>query len=120
VKEIVEYINHGPLIGGSCVLQSKRHKCVHEVSQSLSKSSLLGITWVHLDLVIPYMTLHEVVHLVSRSCIDQAVYGWQWELIFWARSIQVLKIYANPNLALAFISHEHDVGQPNRGSEWEQ
>ena len=53
MNHVMEEGDHGSLISGSCVLQTKRHDIVHEGSPMCDESSLGFVFFDHLDLIVP-------------------------------------------------------------------
>lgn len=50
------------MISGACILEAKRHDCIMEVAYGSSKSSLVDVIRIHLDLVVATEFAYEGKH----------------------------------------------------------
>ena len=63
--QVLEDLVYHPLEGGPCVLESEGHHLVAVDSLISSEGYLVFIWWVHLDLIIPEIGVHEAKEFVA-------------------------------------------------------
>ena len=73
VQHITKDRNHGSLIGITSILQSEKHHLVIVIPKKCPKGGFLGICWLHDDLVVTNVAIHERKTLVTNSCVHQNV-----------------------------------------------
>jgi len=69
------------------------------------EGSLVLIFWVHLDLIVPRVGIHEAEKFVVRCCVDHLVYARQWEAIIGIGFIQIDEVDADSPLSV-FLFHQ--------------
>ena len=62
-----EPVDHA-LKGGPNIFESEGHHLLAIDSPTSGESSLAFIWWMHLDLVVPGVGVHEAEELMARSC----------------------------------------------------
>ena len=110
---LLEHPVHQPLVGGSCVLESKRHHPITIGPLRCDERGLFLVVWVHTDLVVAEKGVHKTEEFVACCGIHDEVYPQQREAVLWARFVYVSEVDAESPLAICFFD-EHDVSQPVR------
>ena len=67
-----DFIDHS-LEGGSGVLQSEWHHFVAVDGAASGEGSLVLIWWIHLDLIVNEVSIHEVEESMTCRCVDHPV-----------------------------------------------
>ena len=57
----------------------------------------------YLDLIIARKNIHKLKDDTSSIIVDDLIDIWSWIVVFWTRSIEILKIDTNPNFCFLVI-----------------
>ena len=87
------------------------HPLIEVIPKRCLKCGFLCFWWLYKDLIVPTVAIHEGKAFMTSNCIHQNVNIGQWELIFRASLIEILKIYSNSYLA-AFLLYKNYISQP--------
>ena len=110
---LLEHPVHQPLVGGSCVLKSKRHHPITIGSLCCDERGLFLVVGVHIDLVVAGKGIHKAEKFMACGGVHDEVDPWQREVILWACFVYVGEVDTESPLAICFLD-EHDVSQPLR------
>ena len=80
----LKHPGHHPLIGGTGVLQTKRHHFIVVVSNGGDKSCLFLIIYSQGYLMISLKGVYEAHSRMSHGCVYQPIYSRHREGVFWA------------------------------------
>ena len=72
---------HQTLIGGTRILQTKRHNLIAVQPTIGDEGRFILIELIHWNLVVLGESIHETKHLISRCSINQLVYPGKWQAI---------------------------------------
>ena len=108
---LLEHPVHQPLVGGSRVLDSKRHHPITIGSLRCDERGLFLVVWVHTDLVVAGKGVHETEEFMACCGVHDEVDPWQREDVLWARFVYVSEVDTESPLAICFFN-EHDISQP--------
>ena len=107
-----DFVNHS-LERGPSILESEGHHLVAVDSPTNSESCLVFIWWVHLDLIIPGIGVHEAKKFVARRRFYQLIDPRKGITVLRANFIEVDKVDADSPLVIFFL-HENGIGEPFR------
>ena len=107
------YPVHQPLVGGSCVLESKRHYPITIGSLCCDKRGLFLVVGVHTDLVIAGKGIHKIENFMACGGVHDEVDPWQREAVLRACFVYVGEVDTESPLSICFVD-EHNVSQPLR------
>ena len=110
---LLEHPVHQSLVGGSCVLESKRHHPIAIGSLLYDERGIFLVVWVHTNLVVAGKGIHKTEKLMAGCGIHDEVDPWQRDAIFWACFIDVGEVDTESPLAICFFDEYH-VSQPLR------
>ena len=110
---LLEHPVHQSLVGGSCVLESKRHYPITIGSLCCNERGLFLVIGVHADLVVAGKGIHKTEKFMARGGVHNEVDPWQRESVLRARFVYVGEVDTESPLAIFFLD-EHNVSQPLR------
>ena len=110
---LLEHPVHQPLVGGSCVLESKRHHQITIGPLRCDERGLFLVVWVHTDLVVAGKGVHKTEEFMACCGVHDEVDPRQREVVLWACFVYVSEVDTESPLAICFFD-EHDVNQPLR------
>jgi len=106
-QALEDFVNHS-LERVSSILESEGY---HFVDFSVSSEGcLVFIWWVHLDLTMPEIDVHEVKELVARRRLYQLIDPQKRITLLGASFIEVGKVDTNSPFAILFL-HENGIGE---------
>ena len=110
MHHIMEQSSSNSLISGSCILQPKWHNPVSVSTPLSNERSLLHILWSHQNLIIPRKSIHEGLHQMPCSAINQHINVWKGKIILRAlfrsrKSIQTLTLLSFLGTGTTLASH---------------
>ena len=70
---LLEHPIHQPLVGSSCVLESKRHHTITIGSLPCDEQGLFLVIWVHADLIVAGEDIHKTEEFMASSGIYDEV-----------------------------------------------
>ena len=70
---LLEHPAHQPLVGGSCVLESKRHYQITIGPLRCDERGLFLVVWVHTDLVVAEKGVHKTEEFMSCCGVHDEV-----------------------------------------------
>ena len=110
---LLEHPVHQPLIGGSCILESKRHHTITIGPLRCDERGLFLVVWVHTDLVIAEEGVHKTEEFMACCGVHDEVDPRQREAVLWACFVDVGEVDTESPLAICFFD-EYYVSQPLR------
>ena len=110
---LLEHSVHQPLVGGSCVLESKRHHPITIGSLRCDERGLFLVVRVHTELIVAGKGVHKTEEFMAYCGVRDEVDPWQREAVLWARFVYVSEVDTKLPLSICFFD-EHDVSQPLR------
>ena len=99
------------LVGGAGILQPEGHHSITVEALGGHKGSVLLVFGRHPNLVVPDKGVHEAEQSKSGRRVHQLVDLWKWKAIFWAGSVEVGVVDADPPLPVGFFVHDN-FGEP--------
>ena len=108
---LLEHPVHQPLVGGSCVLESKRHYPITIGSLCYDEQGLFLVIGVHVDLVVAGKGIHKTEKFMACSSVHDEVDPGQREVVLRASFVYVSEVDTESPLAICFFD-EHDISQP--------
>ena len=108
---LLEHPVHQPLVGGSCVLESKRHYPITIGSLCCDERGLFLVIEVHADLVVAGKGIHKTEKLMACSGVHDEVDPSQREAVLRACFVYAGEVDTESPLAIFFLD-EHNVSQP--------
>src|SRR5438270_3807294 len=109
--ELGENLVRGPLIGGTGVLQSKRHDGVAEYSKRCPKGGVPLVIRVHFDLIVPGESIHEGHTLIAGHVVHHDIGDGQRELILRTCVVEVAEVDADADCSV-LLSDGDDIQDP--------
>ena len=97
-----EDLRHQSLISGANVFESERHDFVAIKTVWRYEGCLFFVSRGHGDLVVFGEGVQNEEHLLPSSGIQNLIYPWQRETVFWACIIEVGVIDTHPPFAFLF------------------
>ena len=110
---LLEHSVYQSLVGGSCVLESKRHHPIAIGSMRYNERGLFLVVWVHTDLVVAGEGIHKTEKFMACCSVHDEVDPQQREAVLRACFVYVGEVDTESPLAVRFLD-EHDVIQPLR------
>ena len=101
------------MVGGSCVLESKRHYPIIIGSLCCDERGFFLVIEVHADLVVAGKCIHKTEKFVARDGVHDEVDPGQREVVLRACVVYVSKVDTESPLAICFFE-EHNISQPLR------
>lgn len=107
-----EHNIHDSLVGGVSVLKLETRDIVVVVSMIQHRGCFANVQWVHMNLVIPWVCIHEAQHVVAWGSINKADDGWQCVLIS-ADDVNIDEVYIHALYVVIFLYYNY-IGSPSR------
>ena len=108
---LLEHPVHQPLVGGSCVLESKRHYPITIGSLCRDERGLFLVIGLHANLVVAGKGIHNTEKFMACGGVHDEVDPWQREAVLRACFVYVGEVDTESPLTICFLD-EHNVSQP--------
>ena len=101
---LLEHPVHQPLVGGSCVLESKRHHPITIGSLRCDERGLFLAVWVNTDLVVAGKGFHKTEEFMARCGVHDEVNPRQRKLSFRHALFMSVKSIQSRHFPFAFLT----------------
>jgi hypothetical protein len=102
------------LVGGACVLQPERHRCVAVGAEWGDERGLLLGFFLDGDLVVPRVAVEEAEEVAAYRGVDNLINPRQRERVLAAVLVKVGVVDAHPPLVRVLLADEDGIGEPFR------
>jgi hypothetical protein len=62
---------------------------------------------MHIDMVVTRESIHEAEQSIPGSRVDQRIYGWEKEAVFWIGFVEVGEVHSHLPFPIEFFYQEY-------------